>query len=59
MRSIYHGDLKEIEGTEENARFFVNIIKQICRINEQIGEIVKNDKLEDFIQQTLKLEIIK
>lgn len=50
--------LQEIEGTEENARFFVNIIKQICRINEQIGEIIKNDKLEQLIQNTLKLEKI-
>lgn len=49
---------KEIEGTEENARFFVNIIKQICRINEQIGEIIKNDRLEDFIQSKLKLEVL-
>lgn len=48
--------LQEIEGTEENARFFVNIVKQICRINEQIGEIIKNDKLEQLIQSTLKLE---
>lgn len=59
MRVLYSSDhLQEVEGTEENARFFVNIIKQICRINEQIGEIIKNDKLEQFIQSTLKLEVI-
>ena len=48
---------KEIEGTEENARFFVMIIKQICRINEQICDIIKNDKLAELIQKTLKLEV--
>lgn len=48
--------LQEIEGTEENARFFVNIIKQICRINEKIADIIKNDKLEQMIQSTLKHE---
>lgn len=48
---------REIAGTEENARFFVMIIKQICRINEQIGEIIKNDMLEDLIQSTPKLEV--
>ena len=59
MRILYSSDhLQEVEGTEENARFFVNIIKQICRINEQIGEIIKNDILEDFIQSTKKLEKI-
>lgn len=48
---------KEINGTEENARFFVTAIKQICRINEQLYDIVTNDKLEEFIQKTLKLEV--
>ena len=48
---------REIAGTEENAHFFVMIIKQICRINEQIGEIIKNDMLEDLIQSTPKLEV--
>ena len=49
---------REIDGTEEYARFFVMIIKQICRINEQIGGFIKNDKLEDLIQRTLKLEVL-
>lgn len=59
MKIMYGNEsLQEIEGTEENARFFVNIIKHICRINEQIGEIIKNNKLEQLIQSTLKLEKI-
>lgn len=49
---------KEIAGTEENARFFVLVIKQICRINEQIGDILKQDKLAELIQSQLKLEVL-
>ena len=56
MRDISGDPIKEIEGTEENARFFVNIIKQICMINEKIGDIIKNNKIEELIQSTLKLD---
>lgn len=58
MKPQFGGKMQEMEGTEENARFFVNIIKQICRINEQIGDILKEGRLEDLIQSTLKLEKI-
>lgn len=58
MRPQFGSNVQEVEGTEENARFFVNIIKQICRINEQIGDILKEGRLEDLIQSTLKLEKI-
>lgn len=58
MKPQFGSNVQEMEGTEENARFFVNIIKQICRINEQIGDILKEGRLEDLIQSTLKLEKI-
>lgn len=58
MKPQFGSKVQEIEGTEENARFFVEIIKQICRINEQIGEILKEGRLEEMLQGTLKLEKI-
>ena len=36
---------KEIEGTEDNAKFFVNLVKSICKLNENIGEFLKQDRL--------------
>ena len=36
--------------------FFVKMIKTICNINEQIGEILKQGKIELIINKTLSLE---
>lgn len=47
---------KEIEGTEDNAKFFVNLIKSICKLNENIGEFLKQDRLDLLIQKTFQLE---
>ncbi len=53
-----HSGIKEIEGTEDNAKFFVNLIKSICKLNENIGEFLKQDRLDLLIQKTLQLENI-
>lgn len=49
---------QEIEGTEDNARFFVNLIKSICKLNENIGEFLKEGRLDLLIQKTFQLENI-
>lgn len=47
---------QEIEGTEDNARFFVNLIKSICKLNENIGDFLKEGRLDLLIQKTFQLE---
>jgi hypothetical protein len=45
----------EIIYTEENALFFVNIIKSICYINEKIKHFVKPEELQKLINSNIKL----
>lgn len=43
-------DIKELPCTEENARFFKKAIMSIWKLNEAIGQILKDDTLEKAIQ---------
>lgn len=51
-------NLYEMEGTEVNARFFVEIIMSICRFNEQILHLLESNQLENLINSQAKLGII-
>lgn len=54
--ALGYGKLHEIDATEDNARFFVKIIKSICKMNEQIGDILKEGKIDLIINKMLMLE---
>ena len=52
---IYSGlsanpSVKYMEYTEERALFFVNLIKSICRMNENFKDLFNEDNLESFIE---------
>lgn len=50
------GQKKEIAYTEENARFFYDILIAVCRMNEQIKGFVKDpEKLQMIINSQIKL----
>lgn len=49
------GSIREIDATEENCRFFAKIIRSIWNMNEKLGEILKQGKIELLINQTLML----
>lgn len=47
---------KEIAGTEKNASFFVNLMKSLCRLNENIKSVLDNaDNLQKLIDSNVKL----
>lgn len=47
--------LKEIDYTEENAKFFVDLITSICQLNEKIKDFVTPDKILSIINSKQKL----
>ena len=47
---------KEIDGTEKNAEFFVNLMKSLCRLNENIKSVLNNsDNLQKLIDSNINL----
>ena len=49
-------DVSEMDYTEENAKFFVDLVSALCLLNEKILPIIKDkDNLVDFIKSSKKL----
>lgn len=49
-------DISEMEYTEQNAKFFVDLVSALCLLNEKILPIIKDkDNLVDFIKSSKKL----
>lgn len=48
------GKLKEIEYTEDIAKFFVDLIKSICNINERIKDFLEPDKIREIVEKKIK-----
>lgn len=51
----YGDTTKEIEYTEEIALFFVNLIKSICKINEQIKDVLDPESIKKIAEKGLPL----
>ena len=50
------GDKKEMAYTEENAKFFYNLLIAICKINEQVKNFVNEPELlQEIIHKQVKL----
>lgn len=50
--------LYEMEGSEVNAKFFVDILKSICIFNERLKGILESNSLEDLINSQARLEFL-
>ena len=48
-------EINEMDYTEEAAKFFVDIIKGICTLNERIKDLLKPEALESLISKGIKL----
>ena len=55
MRPPEGEDLKEIDYTESTAKFFVDLLLSICRINESIKDKLEPDKIQIIIDNKQKL----
>ncbi len=51
--------LYEMEGTEKNAKFFVDILKSICIFNERLKGLLESNSLESLINSQKELSFIK
>lgn len=58
MNESLQNHLYEMEGTEKNAKFFVDMIKSICIFNERLKGLLENDMLEKLINSQAKLEFM-
>ena len=48
-------EVKELEYTEQTAKFFVDMIKNICLLNERIKDFLEPEKLQIVIDNKMKL----
>lgn len=51
----WHSKLKEIDYTEDAAKFFVNLLTNICRLNERIKDMLDPKSLMKLIESGQKL----
>lgn len=51
--------LYEMEGTEKNAKFFVDMLKSICIFNERLKGLLESNSLESLINSQKELSFIK
>lgn len=58
MSEFLQDKLYEMEGTEKNAKFFVDMIKSICVFNERLKGLLENDLLEKAINSKKELSFI-
>lgn len=49
------GETQEIDYTEDTAKFFVDAIKAICRINEKLKDIISPEKIKEIVEKGAKL----
>lgn len=58
MNEFLQNHLYEMEGTENNAKFFVDMIKSICIFNERLKGLLENDMLENLINSQARLDFM-
>lgn len=52
-------NIKEVPGTEENAEFFVKLVKSLINLNEKIGDFLKEDNLERLIALSTQTKLLE
>jgi len=55
MRKPNGEELKEIDYTEDSAKFFVDMLVSICHINEKIKDMLEPDKIQHIIDSKQRL----
>lgn len=47
-------NIKEIDYNEDIAKFFVDLLKSICRLNEQIKDMLEPESIKQVVEQKIK-----